>query len=176
MASEGALQRSSAGTAVSAGVVGVGSHGGVGFATPFKVKPEPVQYEIRFPPGPMGLELEPVIISSERQIGCRVCDFYFELDHNGIQREELLSKVSVGDVMKTIDGQNVLSSKFEDILELLRERRSQHKIVVFKNISASGRRAIFVAKLASNLINHDTQGSRLSTHRSLCKLQSSFRT
>ena len=36
-------------------------------------------YTVSFPPGPMGLELEPIIISShgERQLGCRVKDFYF---------------------------------------------------------------------------------------------------
>jgi hypothetical protein len=31
----------------------------------------------------MGLELQPVIISSDHEIGCRVKDYYFGLDHHG---------------------------------------------------------------------------------------------
>jgi hypothetical protein len=38
-------------------------------------------YDVTFPPGAHGLELQPVIISSERSIGCKVKGFYFGLEH-----------------------------------------------------------------------------------------------
>eukprot|EP01039_Chlorochromonas_danica_P013980 gene13980-16257_t len=44
-----------------------------------------VEYVVLFPPGAMGLELEPVIKSSEREIGCRIKDFYFGVDYRGIE-------------------------------------------------------------------------------------------
>ena len=101
-------------------------------------KVEISQYDINFPPGSMGLELEPVIISSERQIGCRVRDFYFELDHEGISVDELKAKVSVGDIIWYVGGDSVLSAKFDDILDSLRSMRSKWRIITFKTISASG--------------------------------------
>ena len=101
-------------------------------------KVEISQYDINFPPGSMGLELEPVIISSERQIGCRVRDFYFELDHEGISADELKSKVSIGDIIWYVGGDSVLSAKFDEILNSLRSMRSEWRTITFKSISASG--------------------------------------
>ena len=37
------------------------------------------EYKVTFPAGAMGLELEPVVISSACKIGCRVRDFYLRL-------------------------------------------------------------------------------------------------
>ena len=93
--------------------------------------------EVEFPPGPMGLELEPVIISSERQIGCRVKDFYFGVDHTGIDWETLTSAVKIGDVISHVQKCNVQSAKFADILNQLRDLKDATRVVTFKNISAS---------------------------------------
>ena len=92
---------------------------------------------INFAPGPVGLELQPVIISSEREIGCRIKDFYFGLDYHGVTPEILQATLSVGDVITYIGNRNVQSAKFSDILELLRSLRDCERRIVFKNISAS---------------------------------------
>jgi hypothetical protein len=94
-------------------------------------------YEVRFPPGPMGLELEPIITSSERQIGCRVKDYYFGIDHDGVDPEYIKSVVSIGDIIIQIQGENMLSTKFVDVLDKLRSLRENFKIVTFKDISLS---------------------------------------
>ena len=92
---------------------------------------------IIFAPGPMGLELEPVIVSSEREIGCRVRDYYFGLDYNGIAEEVLQSSVQIGDIITHIGDRNIQSARFTDILELLRSLKDSERKIVFKNISIS---------------------------------------
>ena len=92
---------------------------------------------INFAPGPMGLELEPVIVSSEREIGCRVKDYYFGLDYSGIAEDILQDSVSIGDIITHIESKNVQSAKFADILGLLRSLKDSDRKIVFKNISIS---------------------------------------
>lgn len=92
---------------------------------------------INFAPGPMGLELEPVIVSSEREIGCRVKDYYFGLDYSGIAEDILQDSVSIGDIITHIESRNVQSAKFSDILDLLRSLKDSDRKIVFKNISIS---------------------------------------
>jgi hypothetical protein len=96
------------------------------------------QYEVQFPTGSMGLELEPVIISSERQLGCRVKDFYFDIDYQGLNPEVLQSRVAIGDIISTINGESVNTLSFNDILNKLRQLRDSKRIIGFKNITASG--------------------------------------
>ena len=93
-----------------------------------------MMYSIDFPAGSMGLELEPVIISTERQIGCKIKDFYFALDHNGIKPDELKSKVSIGDIICYIGEKNVLSAKFTEILDILRLLKSERRSIIFKSL------------------------------------------
>lgn len=94
-------------------------------------------YEVAFPPGAHGLELEPVIISSERSIGCRVKGFYFSVDHEGIDRDYLEAVVEIGDIVCVIDGVNILSMHFDSILSILKGIRDKDRVIVFKNVSAS---------------------------------------
>jgi hypothetical protein len=94
-------------------------------------------YQVDFPPGSMGLELEPVIISSERQLGCRVKDFYFDVDHLGIAKENVMKSVSLGDIISSIEGESVISLTFNEILSRLRSLKSTNRTVVFKNIAAT---------------------------------------
>jgi len=83
----------------------------------------------------MGLDLEPVVVSSSRQIGCRVKDFYFDIDHSGVDPVLLQRSVSVGDVMDTVDGESVLSMPFPDIVALLRGSKDRPRVVVFRRMT-----------------------------------------
>lgn len=85
----------------------------------------------------MGLELEPVITSNERTIGCRVKDFYFGVEHNGIQETVLRQHVSIGDIISSINGTSVVSLPFLSVLQMLRALNNSERTVVFKNITAS---------------------------------------
>ncbi len=96
-----------------------------------------VRYKIEFPPGAMGLELEPVIKSSEREIGCRVKDYYFPLDHNGVDRHYVESRVAVGDIICSINGEDVKSHSFGSIVDKLKSLKEKKRVVSFKNIAAS---------------------------------------
>ena len=93
-------------------------------------------YTILFPPGSMGLDLEPLIssLSPERYIGCRVKDFYFGIDHTGIEEEYVRSTVSQGDIISSIDGCEVLFSQFHDILEKLRGLKLKSRKISFKKL------------------------------------------
>lgn len=97
---------------------------------------EKVEYVVLFPPGAMGLELEPVIKSSEREIGCRVKDFYFGVDYNGIEPAQLERLVNTGDIICAIDDINVKSLPFPDVVDLLRSRRNNQRVIRFKNMNA----------------------------------------
>lgn len=97
---------------------------------------EKFEYVVLFPPGAMGLELEPVIKSSEREVGCRVKDFYFGVEYNGIEPAQLEHLVNVGDIICSIDDISVRSLPFPEIVELLRSRRNNQRIVRFKNMNA----------------------------------------
>lgn len=92
---------------------------------------------ITFSPGPVGLELQPVIISSEREIGCRVKDYYFGVDYHGIPPDTLQASVAIGDIITHIGSRNVQSAKFSDILGLLRSLKDSERRITFKNITAS---------------------------------------
>lgn len=98
-----------------------------------------IQYEIQFPAGSMGLELEPVIISSERKIGCRVKDFYFGVDYTGTEedRSMLQGTISIGDILMKINGISVVSLPFTSVLDMLRSLTSTERVVVFKNLTKS---------------------------------------
>ena len=94
-------------------------------------------YEITFPKGSMGLELEPLIKSTEREIGCRIKDFYISIDHDGIDREILEKYITIGDIITHINGEDVKGRSFNIILDKLRSLKDTTKVVKFKNISAS---------------------------------------
>ena len=110
------------------------------------------EYEIIFPPRTsMGLELEPIIISTNppRQIGCRVKDFYFGPDfmegllmHNAElwTKDTLMSRVKIGDVICKVGYERVVSKPFAEILKLLKDSRNSDKPrrITFRNISLHG--------------------------------------
>ncbi|KAJ1429696.1 hypothetical protein B484DRAFT_396228 [Ochromonadaceae sp. CCMP2298] len=85
----------------------------------------------------MGLELEPVITSSERTIGCRVKDFYFGLEYDGLDRQYLQEHVATGDIIIKVNDTAVVSLPFSKILDILRSLAGSSRVVVFKNITAA---------------------------------------
>ena len=93
--------------------------------------------EVTFPPGNMGLDLEPLIssVSPERLIGCRVKDFYFGVDHCGISEEQLRATLSPGHIIASINGEEVLFAQFMDILDKLRKLKPHQRKVCFKTLS-----------------------------------------
>ncbi len=96
-----------------------------------------IKYKIEFPPGAMGLELEPVIKSTEREVGCRVKDFYFSLDHQGIDPTYIEKRVNIGDIICSINGEDIKSLPFNSIIEKLRDLRETKRVISFKNITAA---------------------------------------
>ena len=95
------------------------------------------QYDLEFPCGSMGLELEPVIVSSAKRIGCRVKHFHYDFDYNGLQPTFLESQVFPGDIISKINGEVVVAWTFEDILMKLRALKNEAKTVTFKNVTAT---------------------------------------
>jgi hypothetical protein len=102
-------------------------------------KQDRVRYKIEFPPGPMGLELEPVIRSVDRELGCRVKEFYFGTDHHqrGIDPAFILARVQIGHIISSINGVDIKSWTFSKILEKLRSLKDETRIISFRNISAT---------------------------------------
>ena len=94
--------------------------------------------EVKFPPGNMGLDLEPLIssVSPERLIGCKVKDFYFGIDHTGITEAEAKSLICPGDILSSINGKEVLFVQFMDILNMLRGLKAEERSVCFKRLSS----------------------------------------
>lgn len=111
------------------------------------------EYVLVFPPRTaMGLELEPVIISTNppRQIGCRVKDFYFGSDFieslpmpnaESWSKDLLMSRVKIGDVICKVDNERVVSKSFAEILVLLKDLRNtdRPRHITFRNISLHGK-------------------------------------
>ena len=95
------------------------------------------KYTIQFIPGNMGLDLEPVIKSSDTLVGCKVKDFYFGLDHNGITPEELLQRVKPGDVIDTVNGTCVVTLPFKNIINMLVNLKNTHRQIVFKRFATA---------------------------------------
>ena len=78
-----------------------------------------------------------MIKSSDREIGCRVKDYYFPQDHEGIDPSYVQARVSVGDIVSSINGQDIKSLPFSVIIEKLRQLRDSKRVISFKNITAS---------------------------------------
>jgi hypothetical protein len=100
----------------------------------------------------MGLELEPVIASSERTLGCRVKDFYFGVSYDGLDRDYLQEHVMIGDIIIKVNDTSVVSLPFNTILDLLRSLTGKTRTIVFKNITASCKCNFTL--YAANLIIH----------------------
>jgi len=76
-------------------------------------------YSVIFEPGSVGLKLEPVVESMKRQVGCRVLDFADGgVEDPGQARKS--GRIRPGDLLVAIDGRDVISWDYPDIIALLR--------------------------------------------------------
>ncbi len=90
-------------------------------------------YVFNFPPGAMGLELEPCYNINNIKYGCKIKGYYFGDDHKGVSATLLQSNVFIGDSISCIDGKNVASLTFFNILDILKDLKSTNRKVTFKS-------------------------------------------
>ena len=80
-----------------------------------------LEYQVCFQPGPIGLKLEPVVVSGTREIGCRVMKFIDGSSTNPSQARES-GKIRPGDLLIAVDGKDVISWNYPDIIAFLKQR------------------------------------------------------
>ena len=73
----------------------------------------------------MGLDLEPQSTIDETEIGCRVVNFVFGFNHDGISKALLQQRVTMGDELVSIQDRDVRSTAFSEIVRTLAGLRSQ---------------------------------------------------
>lgn len=109
-------------------------------ATSFPLKHyiAPNEYQIKFPSGPMGLELEPVSVNDNpiRKIGCKVKSFHCDANSCSIRYDILMSEIGIGDIVAFVNNINVNCFQFEDILSLLKHNINKSKVLVFRKLSS----------------------------------------
>lgn len=89
-------------------------------------------YIFNFPPGAMGLELEPCYNINSTKFGCKIKGYYFGDDHTGVDSTLLQSNVFVGDSISCIDDKNVASLTFFNILDILKDLKATNRKITFK--------------------------------------------
>ena len=78
------------------------------------------EYTISFQPGTIGLKLEPVIKNNEgKEFGCRVMDFVDLPEPLKISQARASGKIKIGDIFASVDGRNVISKPYSDIVTIL---------------------------------------------------------
>ena len=82
-------------------------------------------YIIHFQPGAIGLKLEPVIKNRDgKEFGCRVMDFV-DLPSKKISQARASGKIKIGDIFTSVDGRNVTSKSYVDIVKILTESSNE---------------------------------------------------
>lgn len=77
-------------------------------------------YSVHFEPGPIGLKLEPVVASMGTGVGCRILEFADGGEQDPGQARRSGKKIQPGDLLVAIDGRDVVSWNYSDIIALLR--------------------------------------------------------
>lgn len=91
-------------------------------------------YSVLFEPGSIGLKLEPVVESMGREVGCRVLGFADggEDDPGQARKSKLIRP---GDLLVAINGRDVISWNYPDILALLRQTaKANERILAFRSV------------------------------------------
>lgn len=88
--------------------------------------PSPV-YSVTFGPGPIGVKLEPVVECQGREVGCRIMKFVDGGDKDPGQARQS-GKVRLGDLIIAVDGQDVVSWDYPDIIKLLKRNKGDRKL------------------------------------------------
>ena len=118
-----------------------------------------------FPPGPCGLELEPSIVVGNRQVGCRIKAYHIVPGHSGIDPRVLRRAVSIGDIITHIDAEDVLTTKFFGILEMLRDSKDRQRALTFKRNNSMANNSL-VSMVQESRLATPTMAPPLSTTRS----------
>jgi len=91
---------------------------------------------VSFKYGPIGIELEPVVKSGDREYGSRIVRFV-ESDENPSQAR-LSCKVHIGDVLVAIDSKDITSTPYSDIVRMLTKSTLQEeKSISFQSVQKS---------------------------------------
>ena len=83
-------------------------------------------YSVVFQPGSVGLKLEPVVESMGRQVGCRVLDFA-DGGQDDPGQARATKRIRPGDLLVAINGRDVISWNYPDIIALLRQTATANK-------------------------------------------------
>jgi hypothetical protein len=87
------------------------------------VETSDLEYDVAFQPGPIGLKLEPVVVSGNREIGCRVMKF-IDAGVAAPGQARASGKIRPGDLLIAVDGQDVISWNYPDVITYLKLRPS----------------------------------------------------
>lgn len=78
------------------------------------------EYTVNFGPGPIGLKLEPVLKNGDKEFGCRVIKLMTSGKGTTSPSQALKSgKINVGDVLTAVNGNNITSKSYKEIVSLL---------------------------------------------------------
>jgi hypothetical protein len=88
-----------------------------------------LEYTVQFEAGSIGLKVEPVIKNGDKEFGCRVMKF---VDCASPSQAIKSGRIAVGHVMTAVNGRNVTSKSYADIVALLAEHKSEAKGITFR--------------------------------------------
>ena len=88
-----------------------------------------LEYTVQFEPGSIGLKIEPVVKSGNKEFGCRVMKF---VDTASPSQAKKSGKIEIGHVLTAINGRNVTSKSYADIVKQLADCKSQGKSITFR--------------------------------------------
>jgi hypothetical protein len=91
-------------------------------------------YSVLFGPGSIGLKLEPVVESMGREVGCRVLDFADGGQQDPGQARKT-GRIRLGDLLVAINGRDVISWNYPDIIALLRQTaQARERNLAFRSV------------------------------------------
>lgn len=93
-----------------------------------------MEYNVDFEPGPIGLKLEPVLKNGQKEFGCRVMRFVDNGKNSSPSQALKSGKINVGDVLTAVNGKNVTSKSYKEIVSLLKSPSSETegRIITFR--------------------------------------------
>ncbi len=105
-----------------------------GSKTPVGSAQKNFEYFVDFDPGPIGLKLEPVLKNGTKEFGCRVMRLIDNGSDASPSQALKSGKIKVGDVLTAVNGKNVTSKSYSEIVSLLKSPSSETrgKRITFK--------------------------------------------
>jgi hypothetical protein len=90
-------------------------------------------FSVLFPPGSMGLVLEPVSAG----IGARVKGYHFDDSYDGLSPVVVKDQVKPGDIISLVDDEDVSQMKYWTVFNVLTMKKSSKKMVTFQKSRGS---------------------------------------